>query len=191
MELFREDGCMTDAGFRAMMDGRLDELGRLEAAEHLSYCDQCMDRYTALLTADALETPPKSVQGAVMGTIWARLMQNTYGRAAVAGVAAVLALTLWRSGALQQIIQYGAGRENVLETDQSQLWEPAGMTRPGEYPQYRPLTDDRPQAAPEQLGRPVETKQDRRYAGEGSSLLHKLLTDVTDKIAGNTPNTEK
>jgi len=48
-----------------------------------------------------------------------------------------------------------------------------------------------PQAAPEQLGRPVETKQDRRYAGEGSSLLHKLLTDVTDKIAGNTPNTEK
>ena len=66
MELFREDGCMTDAGFRAMMDGQLDELGRLEAAEHLSYCDQCMDRYTALLTADALETPPKSMQGAVM-----------------------------------------------------------------------------------------------------------------------------
>lgn len=27
MELFREDGCMTDAGFRAMMDGQLDELG--------------------------------------------------------------------------------------------------------------------------------------------------------------------
>lgn len=26
---------------------------------------------------------------------------------------------------------------------------------------------------------------------EGSSLLHKLLTDVTDKIAGNAPNTEK
>ena len=98
MELFREDGCMTDAGFRAMMDGQLDELGRLEAAEHLSYCDQCMDRYTALLTADALETPPRSVQGAVMGTIWARLMQNTYGRAAVAGVAAVLALLLLWDG---------------------------------------------------------------------------------------------
>lgn len=184
MELFREDGCMTDAGFRAMMDGQLDELGRLEAAEHLSYCDQCMDRYTALLTADALETPPRSVQGAVMGTIWARLMQNTYGRAAVAGVAAVLALTLWRSGALQQIIQYGAGRETVLETDQN---DPA----PENTLQYRPIEDDRPQAAPEQLGRPMETKQDRRYASESSSLLHKLFTDVTDKIAGNTPNTEK
>ena len=181
-----------DAGFRAMMDGQLDELGRLEAAEHLSYCDQCMDRYTALLTADALETPPKSMQGAVMGTIWARLMQNTYGRAAVAGVAAVLALTLWRSGALQQITQYGAGRETVLETDQSQLWEPGqNDPAPENTLQYRPIEDDRPQAAPEQLGRPMETKQDRRYAGEGSSLLHKLLTDVTDKIAGNTPNTEK
>ena len=54
-----------------------------------------------------------------------------------------------------------------------------------------PLKPEKAQAAPEQLGRPVETKQDRRYAGEGSSLLHKLLTDVTDKIAGNAPNTEK
>ena len=99
---------------------------------------------------------------------------------------------LWRSGALQQIIQYGAGRENVLETDQSQLWEPGrNDPAPENTPQYRPIEDDRPQAAPEQLGRPVETKQDRRYAGEGSSLLHKLLTDVTDKIAGNAPNTEK
>ena len=62
---------------------------------------------------------------------------------------------------------------------------------PENTPQYRPIEDERPQAAPEQLGKPVETKQDRRYAGEGSSLLHKLLTDVTDKIAGNTPNTEK
>ena len=50
-----------------------------------------MDRYTALLTADALETPPKPLRGAVMSNIWVRLMQNTYGRVAVASVAAVLA----------------------------------------------------------------------------------------------------
>lgn len=35
MELFREDGCMTDADSGPAMDGQLDELGRLEAAEHL------------------------------------------------------------------------------------------------------------------------------------------------------------
>ena len=90
MKWFRDDGCLTDEGLRALTAGQLDELGRLETAEHLSYCDACMDRYTALLTADALETPPRSMRGTVMSTIWVRLMQNTYGRVAVASVAAVL-----------------------------------------------------------------------------------------------------
>lgn len=54
MELFDKNGCLTDEGLQALQAGRLDELGRLETAEHLSYCGKCMDRYTALLTADAL-----------------------------------------------------------------------------------------------------------------------------------------
>ena len=66
-----------------------------------------MDRYTALLTADALETPPHSAHKAVMAAIWVRLMQNTWGRAAVATVAAVLALTMWRAGTLEQILHTG------------------------------------------------------------------------------------
>lgn len=56
MELFDKNGCLTDEGLQALQAGWLDELGRLESAEHLSYCGKCMDRYTALLTADALET---------------------------------------------------------------------------------------------------------------------------------------
>ena len=79
MELFDQNGCLTEEGLHAVIGGQLDELGRLEAAEHLSYCDKCMDRYTALLTADVLEEPPRSARGAVMGTIWVRLMQNTWG----------------------------------------------------------------------------------------------------------------
>ena len=90
MELFDKNGCLTDEGLQALQAGGLDELGRLETAEHLSYCGKCMDRYTALLTADALETPPHSAHKAVMAAIWVRLMQNTWGRAAVAGVAAQL-----------------------------------------------------------------------------------------------------
>ena len=50
MELFDKNGCLTDEGLQALQAGRLDELGRLETAEHLAYCDKCMDRYTALLT---------------------------------------------------------------------------------------------------------------------------------------------
>ena len=110
MELFDQNGCLTEEGLHAVIGGQLDELGRLEAAEHLSYCDKCMDRYTALLTADVLEEPPRSARGAVMGTIWVRLMQNTWGRAAVAAVAAALALALWRSGPAADAGPAGAGR---------------------------------------------------------------------------------
>ena len=108
MELFREDGCLSDEGLHALTAGQLDELGRLEAAEHLAYCDKCTDRYTALLTADALADPPRDVRRTVMSTIWVRLMQSTYGRAAVAGVAAVLALTMWRTGALTFVTDHGS-----------------------------------------------------------------------------------
>lgn len=104
MELFNERGCLTDEGLHALIDGRLDELGRLEAAEHLAYCDRCIERYTALLSGDVIETPRGPVVGPVMKSLWLRIMQNTVGRAAVAGVAAVLALTLWGSGGLQNVV---------------------------------------------------------------------------------------
>ena len=51
MELFDKNGCLTDEGLQALQAGGLDELGRLETAEHLAYCDKCMDRYMALQTA--------------------------------------------------------------------------------------------------------------------------------------------
>ena len=82
MELFDAKGCLSKEGLQALIDGQLDELQRLEAAEHLAYCDRCMDRYTALLTDDVLEQPPRSARGAVMGTIWIRLEQHTMAEAA-------------------------------------------------------------------------------------------------------------
>lgn len=108
MELFRDDGCLTDEGLQALVEGTLDELGRLEAAEHLSYCDRCLDRYTALLTGDVVEQPPRDLSRPVGRSILIRLMQNVYGRMAVAGVAAVLALTLWRGGSLGLILARNA-----------------------------------------------------------------------------------
>ena len=49
MELFNKEGHLTDEGLRAVVDGTLDEMGRLEASEHLSFCDSCLVRYTELL----------------------------------------------------------------------------------------------------------------------------------------------
>jgi anti-sigma factor RsiW len=102
--LFDADGCLTDAGLLALTNGTLDELGRLEAAEHLAYCDRCLARYTALPELqEALQAPPRDLTGPVMRGIWARLVQNVYGRVAVAGVAAALALGLWQVGAFDLI----------------------------------------------------------------------------------------
>lgn len=157
MELFDKNGCLTDEGLQALQAGGLDELGRLETAEHLAYCDKCMDRYTALLTADALETPPHSAHKAVMAAVWVRLMQNTWGRAAVAGVAAVLAFTMWRSGTVEQLLDFRQElRSWTQEASQSQTEEPAQLGRPVE--------DGRRPAEPKTLGRPVEDEEPKPQA---------------------------
>ena len=157
MELFDAKGCLSEEGLQALVGGQLDETQRLEAAEHLAYCDRCMDRYTALLTDDVLEQPPRSARGAVMGTIWIRLMQNTWGRAAVAGVAAVLAFTMWRSGTVEQLLDFRQElRSWTQEASQSQTEEPAQLGRPVE--------DGRRPAEPKTLGRPVEDEEPKPQA---------------------------
>lgn len=172
MELFRDDGCLTDEGLRALVGSRLDELGRLEAAEHLSYCDHCMDRYTALLTEDVLETPPRSMKGTIMTTIWVRMMQNTYGRIAVAGVAAVLALTMWRSGMIRNILDLGA----ELQT-----------TMPSSY--SRVLSEKEMRPKDELQGKPMETRRDRykKWTDALENLLPGRMPDA--ETTPTTPNT--
>ena len=150
MESFRNDGCLSDEGLHALIDGQLDELGRLEAAEHLAYCDKCTDRYTALLTADALSDPPRSVRRTVMGTIWVRLMQSTCGRAAVAGVAAVLALTF--------VTDHSRDLQALLPAVQ--------VTLPEKQP---------PKLLPEKLGRPVDSRPGENFYTRVSSALESLL----------------
>ena len=158
MELFRKDGCLSDEGLQALAAGKLDEMGRLEAAEHLAYCDRCTDRYTALLTAGPLSDPPPTVHRAVMGTIWVRLMQSTLGRAAVAGVAAVLALTMWRTGALTFVTDHGSDLQALLPAVQ--------VTLPEKLP---------PKLPPEKLGRPIDSRPGETFYTRVSSALENLL----------------
>ena len=104
-----------------------------------------------------------------MSTIWVRLMQNTYGRVAVASVAAVLALSMWKAGTLGRITRLGSELNTVLPPAQSQDAEPE------------------PQK-PEPLGKPVETRADRESAGKLPGPLQKLLDGVTNSPR-TTPNT--
>ena len=66
MELFLENGHLTDEALRAAVDGALDEMGRLEAAEHLSFCDACLVRYTDLVEDDVLLTPSQPLAEGVL-----------------------------------------------------------------------------------------------------------------------------
>ena len=173
MELFDVKGCLSEEGLQALVGGQLDETQRLEAAEHLAYCDRCMDRYTALLTDDVLEQPPRSARGAVMGTIWIRLMQNTWGRAAVATVAAVLALTMWRTGTLEQILHTG---------QQLNTWLPQTTQQTEPELLGKPVNDKAPQQSTAPLGKPIEDKKQltEKLSDALDALLHRSA-DTTEK----------
>lgn len=97
MERFRDDGHLTNEALAALVqDGGLDELSRLEIAEHLAFCDLCLQRYTELLGSAELLTPERSCNE----TLWARIRMRTLrlvtSRYATAAAAVALALTvLW------------------------------------------------------------------------------------------------
>ena len=62
-KLFDAEGHLTDEGLYAVKDGTLDDLGALEAAEHLSFCDYCLLRYTAMIDAapDCMKQPMRDL----------------------------------------------------------------------------------------------------------------------------------
>ena len=74
MEPFRTDGHLTDETLAALARGReLDELTRLEAAEHLAFCDACLQRYTDLLATAPLLVPAHSCRE----SLWVRVRRRT------------------------------------------------------------------------------------------------------------------
>lgn len=99
MERFRADGHLTDEALAALVrNDSPDELGRLEIAEHLSFCDACLQRYTDLLAGTDLLAPERSCDR----TLWARIRMRTLrlvtSRYATAAAAVALALTVLWSG---------------------------------------------------------------------------------------------
>ena len=104
MELFREDGCLSDEGLHALTAGQLDELGRLEAAEHLAFCDACLDRYTALLAGPMIVQPPQDLQKPVWQRIRSQMFRVLTNRYATAAAAVAIAFCLWGSGLFQGLV---------------------------------------------------------------------------------------
>lgn len=105
MELFdRTSGCLTNEGLQALADGQLDELSRLEAAEHLAFCDACLDRYTALLAGPMIVQPPQDLQKSVWQRIRSQMFRVLTNRYATAAAAVAIAFCLWGSGLFQGLV---------------------------------------------------------------------------------------
>ncbi len=93
-----ETGCLTDGALAGLMEGSLDELQRLEVSEHLSYCDACVERYTALLADGVLLEAPELMKQSVLAALRRRAAKVFVNRYFHMAVAASLTLVLWGSG---------------------------------------------------------------------------------------------
>lgn len=96
--VFREDGHLSGGALTALAKNEdcFDELERLEIAEHLAFCDDCLQRYTMALEDGALLVPERSCQRALWARIRGRALRLVTSRYATAAAAVALALTvLW------------------------------------------------------------------------------------------------
>lgn len=96
--VFRDDGHLSGEALAALARNEdvFDQLERLEMAEHLSFCDDCLRRYTLALEEGPLLVPERSCQRSLWTRIRSRSLRLTAGRYATAAAAVALALTmLW------------------------------------------------------------------------------------------------
>jgi len=100
MELFLDDGHLTGEALDALIrQEALTELQRLEIAEHLSYCDGCLLRYTRRLEKTPLPEPEVSCGRALRRRLRLREVRLTAGRCAAAAAAvAVVVAAVWTHG---------------------------------------------------------------------------------------------
>ena len=116
--MFDQNGHLSDQAIAALVSGdELDALTRLEIAEHLSYCDFCLQRYTKALEESLLLTPEISCQHTIWWKIRERTVRILTSRYATAAAAMALALTLvWADIPLpEQTLAEGPGLTQRVE----------------------------------------------------------------------------
>ena len=84
----------------ALRDGTLDELGSLEAAEHLTFCDYCLLRYTKLVEtmSQGLQGPMRDLIPQVQNLMRLRSFRLLTNRYVNVAAAVVLAFAIWQFG---------------------------------------------------------------------------------------------
>lgn len=108
--VFHDDGHLSGEALLALAknEDRFGELERLEIAEHLAFCGECLRRYTALLEEEAaLLVPENSCQRTLRSRIRFRTIQTVAGRYATAAAAVTLALTALWGGVGVELVRPG------------------------------------------------------------------------------------
>ncbi len=123
MEVFRADGHLTDEALLLLIqEGVPEELTRLEIAEHLAFCGECLERYTGLLDAAPLLTPARSCERSLWARIRARAIQAFTSRYATAAAAVFIALTVvWGNPPMETV-------REVFPEDRPAITERIGET---------------------------------------------------------------
>ena len=98
-ELFSPDGHLTPEALKNLVDGgEFSEMQRLEIAEHLSFCDECVACYTQLLDDSLLLSPIQPVLPPVMQRIRERARKIFVNKYATVVAAASIAIVFWNIG---------------------------------------------------------------------------------------------
>lgn len=98
-ELFDNDGHLTDIAFMLLDSNKLDDLQRLEIAEHNSFCDECLDRYIGYVEKSELMIPSEVMKKKIENKILVsnrKLYLNQYISVAIA---ACFTMLFWVTGA--------------------------------------------------------------------------------------------
>lgn len=99
MTLFHDNGHLNDAAFQTLLsDQPLSELERLEIAEHLSFCDRCVERYALLLDDTLLLSPPEPITPSVLLRVKERARKIFLNKYTTVVAAASFAILFWNIG---------------------------------------------------------------------------------------------
>lgn len=97
-EYFDLEGHLTDFALEELLYGEPDEMARIEISEHLSFCDECIMRYSNMLEDCTLISPIEPVAQGVMRKIRNRSIRLFTNKYATMAAAACFALALWTNG---------------------------------------------------------------------------------------------
>lgn len=97
MKLMDKNGHATQESLRALAEGSLYEAQRLQLAEHLSCCDECMLAFTMLDEAELpLLQPPRELCTSAVRRLWQRRALGVLQRCGIVAAAACFVFAAWR-----------------------------------------------------------------------------------------------